>query len=149
MSIPVGNKIRYFLTIGELEHLTTQQGRAMSNDDPMKKRFFKRLPNRLLNLYGAYTKLKISLFHRYSRLSNFMNGISVFAAIKRHVENKNKREKISLCHICSPTCKMASYRPLCTSLCNLERDWELSVPRSPYMANLGAQLVPFLVALKL
>ena len=75
MSIPVGNKIRYFLTIGELEHLTTQQDRAMSNDDPMKKKFFKKLPSRLLNLYGAYTKLKISLFHRYSRLSNFMNGI--------------------------------------------------------------------------
>lgn len=65
MSITVGNKIRYFLTIGELEHLTTQQDRAMSNDDPMKKRFFKNLPIRLLNLYGAYTKLKISLFHRF------------------------------------------------------------------------------------
>jgi len=81
MSIPVGNKIRYFPTIGELErlrnpkHLTTQRDRAMSNDDPMKKRFFKKLPSRLLNLYGAYTKLKISLFHRSSRLSNFMNGI--------------------------------------------------------------------------
>lgn len=49
----------------------------------------------------------------------------------------------------SPTCKMASYRPPWTSFCNLERDWALSTPRSPYMASLGSQSVPFLVALKL
>ena len=90
ISIPVGSKIRCFPTIGELgrlrnpRHPTTKQDRAMSHEDPMLKRLYKKLPSRLLNHYGVCTKLKITLF--VTDFQTLWMGLSVFAVIKRHAK---------------------------------------------------------------